>query len=166
MVNMKILDWDLAIARYQPRPCGQQGGFAPTYFLEKYLVWQHFFWKYFWWFFFWKIFLVNIFFLKIFLATVFCSKNFLRKYFFEKYFWENIFLKNIFGKNIFDENIFGNNIFFGKGFDFPSLLSTPNIQLPPPLTSYLKLRGGGTNEEGRTYGPDGAHNDCSFYCIR
>ena len=71
---------------------------------------------------------------------------------------------NIFGKNIFDENIFGNNIFFGKGFDFPSLLSTPSIQLPTPLTSYLKLGGDETNE-GRTYGPD-AHTYCLFYCIR
>ena len=26
------LGWDLAIARYQPRPCGQQGGLAPTFF--------------------------------------------------------------------------------------------------------------------------------------
>ena len=33
-----LLGWDLAIARYQPRPCGQQGGFAPTFFLEKYLA--------------------------------------------------------------------------------------------------------------------------------
>ena len=51
---------------------------------------------------------------------------------------QNIFGENIFDKNICAENIFGNNIFFGKGFDFPSLLFTPNIQ----LTSYLKLRGG------------------------
>ena len=51
-------------------------------------------------------------------------------------------------------------IFFfwgGKG-----LYNPPPTQLPPPLTSYLKLRGG-TNE--RTYGPD-AHTYCLFYCIR
>ena len=34
----QILGWDLAIARYQPRPCGQQGGFAPTFFSEMYLA--------------------------------------------------------------------------------------------------------------------------------
>ena len=39
---------------------------------------------------------------------------------------------------------------FGKGFDFLSLLSTPNIQLPPPLTSCLKLRGGGQTEDELT----------------
>ena len=75
----------------------------------------------------------KIFFSKIFLATIYCKKN-----------WENIILKNIFSENIFDENIFGKNIFFGKVFDFPSLLSTPNIQLPHPLTSHLKKRGGQT----------------------
>ena len=70
---------------------------------------------------------------------------------------KNIFDKNIFGENIFDENIFGenifgNNIFFGKGLYFPShaLLSTPNIQLPPPLTSYLKLRGGDETKDELT----------------
>ena len=31
--NLRKLGWDLAIARYQPRPCGQQGGFAPTFFV-------------------------------------------------------------------------------------------------------------------------------------
>ena len=71
-------------------------------------------------------------------------------------------MKNIFGKNIFDENIFGNNIFFGKGFDFPSLLSTPSIQLPTPLTSYLKLGGGRNETNSRT----GRSNDCSFYIYR
>ena len=50
------------------------------------------------------------------------------------------------------KNIFGINIFLGKGLHFPShahvhaLLSTPYIQLPPPLTSYLKLRGGTKDE--------------------
>ena len=38
---------------------------------------------------------------------------------------------------------------------FPYPHPPPNIQLPPPLTSYLKLRGG-TNETKRTHGPDGA----------
>ena len=74
---------------------------------------------------------------------------------------ENIFDENIFAKNICAKNISTKNIFFcmGKG-----LYYSPPTQLPPPLTSYLKLRGG--DEEGRTYGQDGAHNDCSFYCIR
>ena len=86
--------------------------------------------------------------------------------FLTKVFLPNTFFDQIFLPKIFSAKIFLANIFFGKGFDYPShtLLSTPNTQLPPPLTSYLKLRGG--DEEGRTHGPDGAHNDCSFYCIR
>ena len=32
------LGWNLAIARYQPRPCGHQGGFAPTFFFELILI--------------------------------------------------------------------------------------------------------------------------------
>ena len=59
----KTLGWDLAIARYQPRPCGQQRGFAPT-----------FFWKIFGKSIFSEIFLVN-FFGKIFLAAIFCFKK-------------------------------------------------------------------------------------------
>ena len=35
-LNIWVLGWDLAIARYQPRPCGQQGGFAPTFISEIY----------------------------------------------------------------------------------------------------------------------------------
>ena len=97
-------------------------------------------------------------FVKIFLATIFSLKFFLRIF----------FLKNIFGKNIFDKNIFGNNIFFGnrKG----TLLSLPAIHLqhttptPSHLLPLIWSWGGGTNK--RTYGSDGAHNDCSFYCIR
>ena len=40
-VYIMWLGWDLAIARYQPRPCGQQGGFAPILF-QKY-IWQKYF---------------------------------------------------------------------------------------------------------------------------
>ena len=69
----------------------------------------------------------------------------MRKHFFEKYFWWDIFDENIFG-----ENIFGNNIFLERDLTFPPtshyLPRTLYIQLPPPLTSYLKLRGGRTNE--------------------
>ena len=32
-----VLGWDLASARYQPRPCGQQRGFASTFFWEIYV---------------------------------------------------------------------------------------------------------------------------------
>ena len=63
------LGWDLAIARYQPRPCGQQGGFAPTFFFR-------------------KIFGKSIFFGNIF-----------GDFFLENIFFENIFAKNIFCKN-------------------------------------------------------------------
>ena len=38
LFEYKILGWDLAIARYQPRPCGQQRGFAHTFFLELILI--------------------------------------------------------------------------------------------------------------------------------
>ena len=36
--NIRKLGWNLAIARYQLRPCGQQGSFAPTFFLELILL--------------------------------------------------------------------------------------------------------------------------------
>ena len=45
-LNYGILGRDLAIARYQPRPCGQHGGFAPTFF-QKYCCQKCFFLKYF-----------------------------------------------------------------------------------------------------------------------
>ena len=71
------LGWDLAIARYQPRPCGQQRGFAPTFFFEKYLAKaKSIFSEIFLVNFFWKVFLV-----KIFLAAIFCSKKILWKFF-------------------------------------------------------------------------------------
>ena len=62
--NRKSLCWDLAIARYQPRPCGQQRGFAPTFF--KNIFGEIFF--------FGNIFgefILEIFLAKIFLATTF-----------------------------------------------------------------------------------------------
>ena len=109
----------------------------------------------------WK--LENIFWLIIFFfVKIFFQKYFKWKYFFLNYFWRNIFFGNIFDEIFFSHTYFRfffvkiflmkifwwkyfcNNILLGKGFDFPShtLLSTPNIQLPHPLTSYLKLRGG------------------------
>ena len=33
-----LLGWNLAIARYQPRPCGQQGGLCPHLLLKKYVA--------------------------------------------------------------------------------------------------------------------------------
>ena len=77
------------------------------------------------------------------------------------FFGENFFDKNISGENIFAKNIYAKNIFFwgGKG----TLQSTPYTT---PTSSYLLFEVEGGDEEGRTYGPDGAHNDCSFYCIR
>ena len=96
------------------------------------------------------------------LGKSFFSKIFGNNSLFKKNYPENILGENIFQKNIFGKNIFGNGIFFGKRFDFPSLLSTPNIQLPPPLTSYLKSS---VTNERRTHGPD-AHTHCLFYCIR
>ena len=36
-----ILGWDLATARYQPRPCGQQKGFTSTFFHKN--IWQKYF---------------------------------------------------------------------------------------------------------------------------
>ena len=54
--NRKSLGWDLAIARYQPRPFGQQRGFAPTFFFEK-IFRKSIFWQYFWH----NIFFQNIF---------------------------------------------------------------------------------------------------------
>ena len=87
LFEYKILGWDLAIARYQPRPCGQQGG------LRLHL-------------FFGKIFVIGIF-------GEFFKKQFWWKYFFNNIFgatyFENIFGENIFGA-IFFENIFGENI--------------------------------------------------------
>ena len=75
--NILILGWDHAIARYQPRPCGQQGGFASIFF-QKYILPNYFLWKYF----LWKNTFVEIFFVK-------------------NYFWRKYFLqKIIFGGNI------------------------------------------------------------------
>ena len=37
------LGCDLALARYQPRPCRQQNGFAPTFFSEIYISQKYFF---------------------------------------------------------------------------------------------------------------------------
>ena len=93
-VKYVTLGWDLAIARYQPRPCGQQGGLCPHLFLEKYgisiffenIFGQFYFWKYFW------------------------QKYFFPQYFWQHFFGENIFSKNIFAKNIVEKNIFEKNI--------------------------------------------------------
>ena len=99
-----------------------------------------------------NIFCENIFCENIFDKNIFCENFFDGNIFGKNIFDENIFGENIFDENIFGENIFGNNIFFGKGLYFPShaLLSTPNIQLPPPLTSCLKLRGGTKQKNSRT----------------
>ena len=68
--------------------------------------------------------------------------------------WEG---KNIFGENIFEENIFDKNI------SHPAI--HPLHTTPTP--SYLLFEvEGGDEQTKRTHGPDGAHNDCSFYCIR
>ena len=40
-LNYGILGRDLAIARYQPRPCGQQGASPPPFFWEN--IWQKYF---------------------------------------------------------------------------------------------------------------------------
>ena len=124
---MVLLCWDLAIARYQPRLCGQQGGFAPTFFLGK--IFGNFF--------------LNIFLVHFFLENIFGEKQYfvlkkvLRKYFFEKYFWRKCFDENIFGKNIvhgniLDENILGKNIFFSP---FPHLTA----QQTTPTSSQLLI---------------------------
>ena len=55
--NRKSLGWDLAIARYQPRPCRQQRGFAPTFFCWKRYLEKAFFDNKFWH----NIFFQNIF---------------------------------------------------------------------------------------------------------
>ena len=148
------LGWDLAIARYQPRPCGQQRGFAPT-----------FFWKIFGKSIFSEIFLVNffwkIFLLKIFLASIFCSKKIRENMFLKTIFGENILTKiflakmfgvNIFGKNIFSKNIFGINIFFS--YPCPIWLPYKQHLFSAPHQWFLKLSV--TNETKQTYGPDGA----------
>ena len=55
------MGWDLAIAQYQPRPCGQQEGCAP-HLLFGNIFGQNIFLKYFWWRYFFKnIFGENIF---------------------------------------------------------------------------------------------------------
>ena len=113
MINIGIihgLGWDLAIARYQPRPCGQQSGFAP-FFLEIYFA---------------KVFLGEIFLANIFFLFVLKSlkkfrwifgknkkknwKYFWWKYFWWKYFFQYIFSKIFLSKYIFIINIFGRNI--------------------------------------------------------
>ena len=55
------MGWDLAIAQYQPRPCGQQEGCAPHLCFGN-IFGQNIFLKYFWWrYFFFNIFGENIF---------------------------------------------------------------------------------------------------------
>ena len=70
LLQYEVLGWDLAIARYQPRPCGQLGGIAPTIF-----------WKYIWQKYFLEIFLTKIFFSEMYLAKVFFWKYFYGKHF-------------------------------------------------------------------------------------
>ena len=129
-------------------PAGSKGGFASTFFLEKYLS---------------QVFLVS--FLKnnfdenifstIFLAQL-ILKIFLVKIFLAQFFLKIFFGENIFSKNIFGEKFFGINIFLGKGLHYPSHAHA--LLYPPPTYNshpcYLKLRGGGRNK--RTHGPDGA----------
>ena len=105
-----ILGWDLAIARYQPRPCGQQGGLPPPFF-------RNIFGK--------SSLFKNDFGINIFSEIFFCENIYsiimnyelwiMKKWFELEYiyvysiiiFSENMFLRNIFGKNIFSEkNIF------------------------------------------------------------
>ena len=89
---------DLAIARYQPRPCGQQGGFAPTFF-QKYCCQKCFFLK----IFFPEIFMVEYFFRNI------STKHFFKKIIcicFQKYFvFSEIFCEYIFGSSIWSLRI-------------------------------------------------------------
>ena len=123
------LGWILAIARYQPRPCGQQRDFAPTFFFEKYLA-KVFFRKYFWWFFFGKYFWQQYFVLKN-SRNYFFEKYFLRKYFFEKEFLAKMFLTKVFLAKIFLVKIFSAKIFFS----YPSPIWLLYKQPPPLLSS-------------------------------
>ena len=59
---------------------GQQGGFAPTFFLEEYLA--------------------KVYFLEVFLVNFFLENIFGENIFFRKYFWQQYFVQKIFG-NIF-----------------------------------------------------------------
>ena len=72
-------------------------------------------------------------------------------------FFENIFSENIFGKNIFAKNIFAKNIFSLQPLTVHHLYTTPTPSYP-----LFEVECDGE----RTYGPDGARNDCSFYIYR
>ena len=132
--NYVILGRD--IARYQPRPCGQQEGFAPTFFLEK-NIWQKYFLE---------IFLVNFF------EKIFFWKIFLVKIFFWKIFLVKIFLTKIFSAKIF--------------ISYPSPIWLPYKLPPPLLSSSSVIFEVECDKRTkRTHGPD-AHTYCLFYSIR
>ena len=137
------LGWYLAIARYQPRPCGQHRGFAPTSLenvfgkciLKKYIFGI-----------FLELFLVKLIFWKYFLLEYFerkiCGENILKKIFLKKYFWWKYFWQ----KKIF---------FLDWDLTFPPMPCYP----PPtnnshPLLPLIWSWWGGQTK--RTYGPDGA----------
>ena len=95
--NINVLGWDLAIARYQPRPCGQQGGLPPPFFRN--IFGKSSLFK--------NNFGINIFFRNILDKNIFSEIFFCENIFSRIIFSENMFLRNIFGKNIFSEkNIF------------------------------------------------------------
>ena len=152
-----ILGWDLAIARYQPRPCGQQGGLRLHLFFGKIFVigiFGEFFKKQFWW---------KYFFNNIFGATYF--ENIFGENIFGAIFFENIFWWKYFFQEYFWRKIFWNKYFFGKGTSLSlpcpcPTISTPYIQLPPLL---LEVEGGGTKQ---TNSRTGRSNGCSFYIYR
>jgi len=151
-----ILGWDLAIARYQPRPClraarGLCPTFSETYFVFARSIFSEIFLA--------KIFLVKIFFSEIFLGKIFFSEIFLGKMFFSEIFVAKIFFfENIFGENIIFTNIFGENI-----FSYPSPIWLPYKQPLPLLSSSSVIFEVECDE--RTYRLD-AHTYCLFYCIR
>ena len=102
-----------------------------------------------------------------FLGENFWGKNVLGEIFFGVFFFSKIFLVKIFLTIIFLVKIFLATIFFWKGIWLSLHAIHPQHTTPTPsYSSYLKLRGDKRRTNERTYGPDGAHNDCSFYCIR
>ena len=79
------LGWDLAIARFQPRPCGQPGSYAPI---------------------FWRNFFFGFFLSKILLAKIFFPNIVMAKILFVKIFSLKIFQAKIFSAKMFEAKIF------------------------------------------------------------